>query len=66
MNDKIWTIVTPTGTDTLTCEICGVSQDGSLLIFNMEQNEQGPQPVPIKGYAPGQWLTFTRSQLRTN
>jgi len=66
MNDKIWNVVTEAGNESVTCEICGVAQDGSLLCFNIETTEQGNGPQVIRGYAPGQWKTFNRSTLRMN
>lgn len=63
MNDKIWTIEMGNGkTEQVTCEICGVAQDGSLIAFVIENG----QPTAIKGYAPGEWSKFSRSTLRVN
>lgn len=66
MNDKVWTINTTTNgepkQETITCEVCGVAQDGSLIAFVVENG----QPTAIKGWAPGEWRTFSRSQLRVN
>jgi hypothetical protein len=46
------------------CTVCGVAQDGSLICFVQEPGAQGP--IAIKGYAPGQWVKFSRSMLRSN
>jgi hypothetical protein len=66
MNDKLWTIELNGNehgkTEQVTCEVCGVAQDGSLIAFNIENG----QPTAIKGYAPGVWCKFSRSQLRVN
>jgi hypothetical protein len=64
VNDKIWLIDTPTAQETVTCEICGVAQDGSLICFVMDPT--GQQPQAVRGYAPGQWLKFQRSSIRSN
>jgi hypothetical protein len=65
MNDKIWKIETSNGevhSETVTCEICGVAQDGSLLCFNIDNG----QPTVIRGYAPGVWCRFHVTTLRMN
>jgi hypothetical protein len=62
MNDKIWSVTLANGTDSVTCEVCGVAQDGSLICFNVENGN----PTAIRGYAPGEWKQFQRSTLRVN
>jgi len=63
VNDKIWKIELIGGaTENVTCEVCGVSPDGSLICFNVENGN----PSAIKGYAPGQWRSFNRTTLRMN
>lgn len=63
MNDKLWSItLTDESNDTITCEVCGVAQDGSLIAFVVENG----QPTAIKGFAPGIWKSFQRSTLRVN
>lgn len=62
MNDKIWKIITDQGDESVTCELCGVAQDGSLLCFDIENG----QPVVTRGFAPGHWNRFYKSTLRMN
>lgn len=68
MNDKVWKITRSNGNEdeTVTCEVCSIANDGTLLCFVIENTGQGPQPIVIRGFAPGEWRTFYRSTLRVN
>lgn len=42
----------------------GVANDGSLLVFS--GGPMGQQPQAIRGWAPGQWISFSKSNMVTN
>lgn len=65
MMEPNWLIVTTDGeTIYVQAMSLGVTPDGSLLAFTVDPLQQ--QPVAIRGFAPGQWKSFSKSNVALN